>query len=287
MNLHRVRNLYNCTFGRYPDGESILSYATIDPASVVDILLNSQEYSDKQIEKSAMTTLSRKHFNYCIISVNDRLKEHTDHIRHRLQDFTYHNLSYFDSSIQDFNEFYSQRGIRIAWDPSYSMMREHPLIGEFGICASQLLVLEYMVANDIPEMIVLEDDVVLSEHFFDHLNLCYNDLPSDYDFMSDTTVFPNARFFESVHQPILIGSDLITHSYLQNAHLGFMLYSLQGARKILSLIKDSGFFAPIDTIIFHHSRSKHLNGYSTFFSNRLISEKDFCGSLIDEHNIRR
>lgn len=287
MNLHRVRNLYNCTFGREPDGGSVIQYATIDSASVVDILLNSQEYSDKQLQKHNMTTADRKHFDYCIVSVDERLKSHTDQLRQDLRDFTYHDLTYFDSSKQDYNEFYSRRGMRIAWDPSYSVMREQPLLGEFGICASQLLALEYMVANDIPEMIVLEDDVMLTDRFLDHLNLCYNDLPSDYDFLSDTTVFPNERFFNTVQQSILVGSDLITRSYLQNAHLGFMLYSLQGAKKILALIRDSGFFAPIDTMLFHFSRSGQLNGYSTFFSNRLIAEKDFCGSLIDEHNVRR
>lgn len=287
MNLIRLRNLYNCTFGRDPDGDAILSYAHTDSGKLVETLLNSDEYADKQVEKSLASTPKRRKFDYSIISINDRAAENKDDIVSTLSECTLHTLEYFDSSKQDYKKFYADRGIENNWDPGHSFMRAEPLVGEFGICGSQILVLEYMVKNNIPEMIVFEDDVMLAEKFIDHLNLCYADLPDNFDFLSDMTVFPNERFFNSVHEYTLIGSSFITRSHLQNAHLGFMLYSLAGAKKILALLKETGFFAPIDTMLFYYSRSGLLNGYSTFFSNRLVADKDFHGSMIDSNNIRR
>jgi GR25 family glycosyltransferase involved in LPS biosynthesis len=196
-------------------------------------------------------------------------------------------MEYFKSTADNYKQFYQNRNININWKPEHSFDRAEPLLGEFGICGSQVLALEYMVEHNIPEMIVFEDDVQLTDKFLDYLNLAYKDLPDDYDFLADSTVFPNGRFFNNHPQSILIKSDYICRSDLQNAHLGFMLYSLKGAKKILALLKEDGFFAPIDTMLFYHSRHRKLEGYTTFFFNRLISDKDFYGSMIDLDNIRR
>lgn len=287
MNLIGLRNLFNCTFGRDPDGGAITAYAHMESNKLIETLLNSDEYTAIQLAKHSASTDIRQTFDYSIISINDRAAENKADIASTLSGCKMHTLEYFDASKQDYQKFYADRRIANTWKPEHSFMRELPLVGEFGICGSQILILEYMVENNIPEMIVFEDDVMLTDKFMDHLNLCYADLPDDFDFLSDMTVFPNERFFNSVYEYTLIESSFITRSHLQNAHLGFMLYSLAGAKKILALLKETGFFAPIDTMLFYYSRSGLLNGYSTFFSNRLIADKDFHGSMIDSDNIRR
>lgn len=286
MKLHRLRNLYNCTFGIDPSNVS-MDYLYMDSTNLVQILLNSDQYRETVLAREATVAPEYNKFNYCVIAVDDRAVDNVDKIKSTLDGYTFHNIEYFKSTTSNYKKFYQDRDININWKPEHSFDREEPLLGEFGICGSQILALEYMVQNNIPEMIVFEDDVCLTDKFLDYLNLAYNDLPDDYDFLSDSTVFPNERFFNDHPTPIMIGSKYISRSDLQNAHLGFMLYSLEGAKKILALIKEHGFFAPIDTMLFYYSRKRQLEGYTTFFFNRLIADKDTFGSMIDVDNIRR
>jgi GR25 family glycosyltransferase involved in LPS biosynthesis len=166
------------------------------------------------------------------------------------------------------------------------MYREQPLVGEFGICASQIIALEYIIEHNIPELLVFEDDVILSAKFPQLFANAYDELPPGYDFLADCSVFPNERFTNNIECNILY-KDFISKTHLQNAHLGMMLYSLDGAKKLLALLKEHGFFAPIDTMVFHFARNEMLDGYTTYFANKLIEQKDIFGSTIDVHNIRR
>jgi GR25 family glycosyltransferase involved in LPS biosynthesis len=286
MKLHRLRNLYNCSLGVDPF-EVDQQHLYIDSPVLVNILLNSDHYRATVNDREARVSPTYRSFDYSIISVDERSVDNINKIKSTLPDYKFHPMEYFKSTAENYKQFYNERDIQIAWDPDHSFGRADPLIGEFGVCGSQILALEYMVQHNIPEMIVMEDDVVLADKFLDYLNLAYADLPEDYDFLSDCTVFPNERIFDHHPRPILVGSKFICRSDLQNAHLGFMLYSLKGARKILSLLKEHGVFAPIDTMLFYHSRNRALQGYSTFFFNRLIADKDLYGSTIDTHNIRR
>lgn len=286
MNLHRLRNLYNCTFGVDPSNFDI-NYLHMDSAQLVKILLESDQYRETVQAREATVTTEYNSFNFCIIAVDNRAADNVSKIKNTLAGYMFQNIKYFKSTVDNYTQFYQDRSIDINWKPEHSFDRAEPLLGEFGICGSQILALEYMVKNNIPEMIVFEDDVQLTDKFLDYLNLAYKDLPDDYDFLADSTVFPNQRFFDHHPTPFIIGSDYICRSDLQNAHLGFMLYSLKGAKKILALLKEDGFFAPIDTMLFHQSRHRKLEGYTTFFANRLIADKDFYGSMIDLENIRR
>jgi GR25 family glycosyltransferase involved in LPS biosynthesis len=259
----------------------------MDSAELVKILLESDQYRETVLDRESRVASEYSVFDYCVITVDDRAAENVNKIKSTLDGYRFHAMEYFKSTADNYQQFYQNRNININWKPEHSFNREEPLLGEFGICGSQILALEYMVENNIPEMIVFEDDVQLTDKFLDYLNLAYKDLPDDYDFLADSTVFPNQRFFDHHPTPFMIESDYICRSDLQNAHLGFMLYSLKGAKKILALLKEDGFFAPIDTMLFYQSRHRKLEGYTTFFFNRLISDKDFYGSMIDTDNIRR
>jgi hypothetical protein len=281
----KINNLYQLLLQRLPEPEVLVDYPDMNQEDTIFSIRDSAEYRDITKKKYG-STIEPKRIDYTIIKINDRSNSILSHYQKGLGNSQRHMMEFFDCSKSDYKEFFSKRKIKICWDSSYSFYREEPLIGEFGICASQIIALEYMVKNKIPEMLVFEDDVILCENYTKFFAQCYNELPKDYDFLADNSVFPNERFVDNLTCNILY-KDYISRTHLQNAHLGMMLFSLRGAKKILALLKKNGFFAPIDTMLFHYSRNEELNGFTTYYGNKLIEHKDVFGSMIDEHNIRR
>jgi GR25 family glycosyltransferase involved in LPS biosynthesis len=275
-----LKNLYRFILQREPDNTGIVAYNNKSFDEVKNILLDSKEHH------SIDQTTSIEHkpvLPYTVIKVNNRANNNLSNTKNIFSNLKHIDLSFFDASQQDVTNFYDKRSININWN--YDRFDRSALLGEYGIAASQILVCEYIVEHNIKEMIVFEDDAVIDQTFLNKFYACYNSLPTEWDYLADSSEFPHHTQFERVTNNILIDSKIICKADLLNAHLGFMLYSNRGARKLLNAIKFYGFTSPIDTFIYDLTKSSYLNGYCTFFQNKLLVAKDLYGTLIDTNNI--
>lgn len=192
----------------------------------------------------------------------------------------YHDIKFIDCNVVDVKEFFSSRGIDIHYIGDVFGLSKSFKDGELACAASHIVAMEYLLNNDLDQMVVFEDDIVLDDKFTNIMAACLNDLPSDYDFMSDSSVMPDYQEMSTVEDSIDIGSKFICKAHLQNSHTGFMLYSKAGAKNILELYRKYGFICPIDTFLFWLNRRGDLKAYTTFYTNKLISQKDIYESII-------
>jgi GR25 family glycosyltransferase involved in LPS biosynthesis len=156
---------------------------------------------------------------------------------------------------------------------------------ELAVTASHIFAMEYLLENNLDELIVFEDDVILSDNFVNLISQCVNDVPKDYDFLADCTLLPNYEEFSTEEHAIKIDSEFICRAHLQNSHTGFMMYSKKGAKEILDIYKSKGLICAIDTFLFWLNRRGNLNAYTTYYSNRLIKEKDIYGSIVTNNRL--
>jgi GR25 family glycosyltransferase involved in LPS biosynthesis len=277
-----LKNLYRFILQRDPDNEAIISYNNKPITEVRDILLSSKEYN--KLNQTVKIEKKLK-LNYCVVKIDNRAIDNLENTKKILSDFKFNTFDFFNAHTMDFYNFFKKRNIEINWNKD--RFGRDILQGEYGIMASQILCYEYMLDNNIKEMIVFEDDTVIDEKFIDKFYSCYNSLPKNWDYLADCSEFPHHTILQKSTNQILIGSNVICKSDLLNAHLGFMLYSISGAKKILNAIKYHGFTSPIDTFIYDQTRLGYLNGYTTFYKNKLVVEKDKYGTLIDTEKVRK
>lgn len=284
-NVHARDNLYqyllqrNITFGERDN------YLNCDYSVALNEISNSFERKQLLEQKSQISAkLPNKRIPYTVIKIDNRAEQSLAKIHNILQyNFEYRsNIDFVDARKDDIFDFFSQRNININWLGELFGLDKNFVISELGCYASHIKALEYIVQNNIQEMIVFEDDIIISENFLNIFSVCYRDLPNDYDFLSDNTIFPNYEETSTNTENILTDSLYLNKPHLQNAMLCFMMYSLNGAEKLLSFIKKHGVLCPIDTLIFTLQRRNDLNGYATYYDNRLIAETNICGSFRDE-----
>jgi GR25 family glycosyltransferase involved in LPS biosynthesis len=280
--INTINNLYNFILQRNADETAIINYQNKNFDTIKEALFNSDEY--KKINQN-LNIINKPILPYTIISINDRAKKNIDNTKSILKTFNFKDLIYFNAKTQDINKFYDDQHIKLNWNKE--LHGRNALTGEYGIAASQIIIFKYMIDYNIDELIVFEDDAVIDKFFLNNFYACYSNLPNDWDYLADCSEFPHHSICEKTKKEILIGSSVICKSHLINAHLGFMLYSKRGAIKILNALKLFGLTSPIDTFIYNLSRVDYLNGYTSYFKNRMVVEKDKYGTLIDPENIRR
>ena len=222
---------------------------------------------------------------YSIIHINNRAIKNINHNKNILSNREYiGDIKYFDGIQNNGWEEMNSLGIPLnRWNP-YDGRSSGPLPGEYGIWVSTIRALQYMVDNNISQMLLLEDDITLADDFNKNLNLCLKDLPDDFDFLS--------LFYHSGHNDFDentdIGSEYIHKSINQYSGALAMLYSLSGAKKILKTLKRKGMEYTSDCFIYHYAQTGVLNGYS-IQKNKLTlvtNNDDDIVSLIDPENIR-
>lgn len=278
-----VKNLYRYVLQRETDVDGDHEYNNYSSDDLMNLLLRSEEY--KNLVENSGPTSNRPLINipYTIIKVNDRAANNCRTINKVLEEYQYHcNITFI---ADDAEQFLLDRGIDINWD-NRKYDRSY-LPGELGITASVVVACEYIIKNNLEEMLILEDDAVITGDFVGRLSNCYADLPNDYDYLVSGTVFPAKRITDKLDAEILINSEYICQADLQDADLRMVLYSNQGAKKILDALKQRGFVAPIDEFIFDLTREKYLKGYTTFFHHSLVINTEICNSLIDHNRIRK
>lgn len=222
---------------------------------------------------------------YSIIHINNRAEECINHNKNILKNFEYVNdIEYFDGTLNNGYDLLNSWGIALnVWNP-YDGRSFSALPGEYGIWISTINALSYVVNNKIDNFLLLEDDVLLDNNFVKILNTYMKDLPSNYDFLS-------LYYFEgqnSITEKTDIGSKYIHKSYNQYSAGQAMLYSYQGAKKILKLVKRKGIEYTSDCFIYRQSLEGMINGYSiTPNADKLLVHKyQDIASTIDPENSR-
>ena len=220
---------------------------------------------------------------YAIMHIDDRASENIKNNKKILKDFEFVDIDFFDGRNGGGWTFLNNMGINTAaWSP-YDGRTLKPLPGEYGVWVSTILFFEYMINNNLEEMILLEDDIILESDFVDKLFKIKKDLPNSFDFLSMS--FPlgqNKQTKEST-----INSELIHRSINQYANGQAILYTLGCAKKILKLLKRKGLEYTSDCFIFKQSHIGLLEGYSIIPNAiSLVKSDTSVPSSIDPKNFR-
>jgi GR25 family glycosyltransferase involved in LPS biosynthesis len=223
--------------------------------------------------------------NYTIIHVNDRAKESIDHNKSILNEYTYVNdIEFFNGNTGNAWDVINHYGIKQdVWAP-YDGRATPPLPGELGIWVSTINVWKYMAQNHIDYLLVLEDDVLLDSDFTKNLQLCMEDLPDNFDFLS-LYYFKEHNWEDEKTD---IGSNYIHKSTNQYSAAQATIYSLNGASKLLKAVKRKGIEYTTDCFIFEQSRIGAVNGYSIKPNKVKFLEHQYKNimSTIDPNNVR-
>jgi GR25 family glycosyltransferase involved in LPS biosynthesis len=279
-----VKNLYRFIFRREPKPEEIQEHINRSRDDLIRFFFKSNEFKKMILQNIIPKNNKILGIPYVIVKINDRALSNCNRIEVIMKSSEQHKLSFINQQEDVVKKFLLDNNIKINWDKKF-FIRDY-LKGELGVTASFVLIYQYMIDNNIDNMLVFEDDAVLKDNFLNNLYYCYNDLPDDFDYLVSSTVFPNAQITTTVNANILINSKYICKSHLQNSDLRVTLYSKNGVKKILNFLKQFGFACPIDTFIFNLARKNYLNGYTTFFQNSLAHNIEIRESLIDINKIR-
>jgi GR25 family glycosyltransferase involved in LPS biosynthesis len=119
-------------------------------------------------------------------------------------------------------------------------------IGEVGVWASNYTAWNNFIKTDYDAALLFEDDLLLSEDFYEQLNNLIVHLPDDWDFFS---VFCHPNQAERYFKELQV-NEFIVHAYQDWSMLCYMV-SKSGAKKALEFMK-SGFDQPIDWFVFRN-----------------------------------
>jgi GR25 family glycosyltransferase involved in LPS biosynthesis len=222
--------------------------------------------------------------HYSIISIDDRSKEQIKKTKKILHKFKYvDNIKIFNGIKNDGKRELENLNIKTnVWNP-YDGRKSLPLPGEYGAFVTKVNTLKYIVENNIDYFLFIEDDIIVSEYFYKNFNICFKELPKDFDFLS--------LYYFKEHNQITKESDVglkfIHKSINQYSGTQIILYSYNGAKKILKLIDEKGMEYTADCFIFKQSQLNLLNGYSIKPNSLIFGKQNLkLNSLIDPENKR-
>lgn len=194
---------------------------------------------------------------YTIVHINDRSKDNMERTRNILSSFEYVNdIEFCDGRRIDARKIIEDMGISTNWNP-YDGRTTDPLPAEFGVWISNINVYKYIVKNRIPEMLILEDDAILSDNFVDIFSKVLKEAPKAYDFIS----LYNFEDQNQEDERTDIKLKYLHRSINQYSAFQGMIFTYSGAKKILRLLKKEGIEYTIDCQIFRKSLEEKLNGY--------------------------
>jgi len=222
---------------------------------------------------------------YTIIKINDRAIENINKTKALLKDFNYiDDIPFFDSNKSNAWDAISAMGIRNdVWSP-YDGRTFPALPGELGIWLSNINIFNYMISNNLPELLVLEDDAILYENFVENFNIVKKELPDNFDVFA--LGYPKEH--NALDERTELGLNYIHSAINQYSNATGMLYSLKGAKKILKCLKRRGIEYTCDCFIFKLIQENNINGYSVIPEKINLIKHDVMQipSLIDPDNLR-
>jgi GR25 family glycosyltransferase involved in LPS biosynthesis len=217
---------------------------------------------------------------YVLIKINDQRQRTQKQIEQKLIDFNRHYVNCVDGkNTQNIINFFND-------NPEIKETR--PMrYGYIGHWLTFINIFKYIVENNIDQLLVLEDDAILSETFIQDLEIYLSDLPEDYDFFMiyqslaaiHNCVFSKkellGRFplrfrkvkqINTIHTDWDIGSKYIVRAYQSVGSVG-QIISYSGAKKMLELTIQNGLGSTrydsgsLDEVLYVNSKKGILNGY--------------------------
>lgn len=169
--------------------------------------------------------------------------------------FEYVPIEGVDGKTDDLREAIERHQLKINFD------RWKP--GEGGVWFSNINAWSWGEEHN-EDLLVFEDDAILSPDFSDTVNEL--ELPDDWDFV--TLYYP------------YYGSRQIMQFKIAPIHQEHgnvaVLYSAQGMKKIMQMLRDEGLDWPVDIWLFKKAKfEKTLNGYGAHQFSKHIVEHDF------------
>jgi GR25 family glycosyltransferase involved in LPS biosynthesis len=216
------------------------------------------------------------------MTIDNARLENINNIKSLLSEINFcDDIQYINGRDVDARALISSLGIKTygRWIVRGERVRRGQFPGEWGIWASYINIWQYMVSNNIKNVLVLEDDCVIDESFLPTLQSILKDIPEDYDF----TTLKLTEGYQETKNLKTDSSSMIGSKFIQKAihvHNGTMsmLFSLSGAKKLLELTKRKGIHSPVDDFIYEYNSAGLLNGYSILPSlNNLIINGDDIG----------
>ena len=231
--------------------------------------------------------INTEKISYTIVKINDRAIDNVGRITEILSDFNHvKNIRFYDGHLENCKKIINECGISTdSWNPVLfgEKSTRDPLPGEIGITLSTISTLNYIIENNLEYLLVIEDDAILEEDAKEKILKSIKDLPLGWDFLSFFSLENGNAYTEDTE----VGSEYVHKSTNQGASTVVMAYSLDGAKKILELLKTKGMQGTIDCFIYKQSALGLLNGYSVkpgIVIARHFDDKHI--SIIDPDNLR-
>jgi GR25 family glycosyltransferase involved in LPS biosynthesis len=197
---------------------------------------------------------------YTVVSISDKRKDNIYNI-HSVMSGGGHefvgDIEFVDGRSVNAFKLLNDFGIRTdVYAPDDGRL-EPMTAGEAGCWMSHIRALEFIAKDELSELLVLEDDAIISESFINFLESCFSDLPKDYDFLSFYR--EDSQNFISIESDI--GSNFIHRALAQKSGTVAMLYSINGAKNIFKVARRMGTTYNIDSILYRNSISGFLQGF--------------------------
>ena len=218
--------------------------------------------------------------DYVLLKINDK--------RIKTQEKIVSDLYSFNRHFVDCIDGHNETAVKNFFDKNKNIKDARPIrAGYLGHWLTFLNVLKYIVDNDIDNLLVLEDDAVLSETFIEDINFYMSKIPYDYDFFMPYLSIPNSNNYmfskkdvnlrlpqrtkildenKVIHSDWDIGSDHIVRTYQRFGSVG-QIFSNAGARKLIELTEKNGLGKSrwegktFDMTMYQYSFSEIINGY--------------------------
>ena len=204
--------------------------------------------------KDVPTEKKEKYFT--IIKISDRYKEVVDANLETLKEWTHlPDVEVFNAKERPVSSGLKHFDMKNAWE-SWPNNRP-PLNGEFGVFFSHLYACEYAVKNELPHIVVLEDDALVTKNFDKVVGNIVQDKDLKYDFISlwDSKT-------QGPKQYLKTSNKFVQKSYGQDYGAVAMIYSIRGAQKILEHFRKNGVYTTYDVALYDASRKGQLTGMS-------------------------
>ncbi|MGI4753414.1 MAG: glycosyltransferase family 25 protein [Janthinobacterium lividum] len=146
--------------------------------------------------------------------------------------------------------------------------------GEFGCYCSHREIWPKMVEENIPYALILEDDAILEENFYQKFSTIIKSLPSDWDLAYLFLMhLPKQKFYKIYNNPYLKKTNTQRYFYTSTGYL----INLKAATKLLKYSKS--FSEPIDDSIAQEVADSRIQAYIT---TPFLITTDFKNSTIIE-----
>lgn len=220
---------------------------------------------------------------YTIVCISDRMLENVEKNKKILISFDYvGEIEFCDGNKVDAREIIESMGIEIKWSP-YDGRTFPPLLGELGLWVSNISIFQYIVKNNISKMLVIEDDAVLVEDFPEEMSSIMKEVPENFDFVSLYSIPDQNEEDEKTN----LSLKYLHKTINQYASTTAMLYSFNGAKKILEMLEKDGMEYTVDCQLYKKSLEGKINGYSLKKEFKLVSHDFHIPSTIDPENLRK